>query len=93
MCNNNHGPATSIYYADPDGNSVEMSATNFLEETDYLAFMKSETYARNVSGIEIDPAYVDTVVRRWQTFTGQSAALSGRTFSELEQEASHVENQ
>jgi DNA modification methylase len=40
-------------------------------------------------GIELDPRYVDTIVRRWQKFTGQSARHedSGRTFTELEQEA------
>jgi DNA modification methylase len=55
----------------------------------------AERTGRICYGIEIDPAYVDTVVRRWQAFTGQSAlhALSGRTFSELEQEAGHVEKQ
>jgi DNA modification methylase len=40
-------------------------------------------------GIELDPQYVDVIVRRWQVFTGQSArqAHSGRTFAELETEA------
>jgi DNA modification methylase len=54
----------------------------------------AERTGRICYGIEIDPAYVDTVVRRWQAFTGQSAVhvLSGRTFRELE-EASHVGNQ
>ena len=55
----------------------------------------AERTGRICYGIEIDPAYVDTTIRRWQAFTGQSAihALSGRTFSELEQEAGHVDNQ
>ena len=55
----------------------------------------AERTGRVCYGIEIDPAYVDTIVRRWQAFTGQSAvhALSGRTFSELEEEAAHVEKQ
>jgi len=55
----------------------------------------AERTGRICYGIEIDPVYVDTIVRRWQAFTGQSAihALSGRTFTELEQEASHVDNQ
>jgi DNA modification methylase len=40
-------------------------------------------------GIELDPVYVDTIVRRWQRFTGLSAthAVSGRSFDELEKEA------
>lgn len=48
-----------------------------------------ERTGRTCYGIEIDPVYVDTVVRRWQRFTGLTAthAVSGRSFSELEQEA------
>jgi DNA modification methylase len=37
-------------------------------------------------GIEIDALYVDTIVRRWQTFTGLTAVRSesGRPFGEVE---------
>ena len=52
----NHGPGTSFYYHDPDGNTVELSAANFVNESDYLAYFRSESYAKNISGIEIDPA-------------------------------------
>jgi catechol 2,3-dioxygenase-like lactoylglutathione lyase family enzyme len=52
----NHGPGTSFYYRDPDGNTVELSAANFVNEADYLAYFKSASYAKNISGIEIDPA-------------------------------------
>lgn len=39
-------------------------------------------------GLELDPLYVDTIVRRWQNYTGESAILEGdgRTFAELEKE-------
>lgn len=49
----------------------------------------AERTSRVCYGIELDPQYVDTIVRRWQAFTGQSARLesSGRSFAELEQEA------
>jgi len=42
-------------------------------------------------GIELDPVYVDTAIRRWQAFTGQNAVKesSGRTFAEVEREAEH----
>ncbi|HLM82950.1 MAG TPA: DNA methyltransferase [Terriglobales bacterium] len=48
----------------------------------------AERTGRICYGIELDPAYVDVVVRRWQAFTGLSAkhAGSGRTFNELEKE-------
>ena len=52
----NHGPGTSFYYHDPDGNTVELSSANFVNEADYLAYFCSESYAKNISGIEIDPA-------------------------------------
>jgi hypothetical protein len=35
-------------------------------------------------GLEISPAYVDIIVRRWQAFTGRSAIhqASGQSFDE-----------
>ena len=42
---------------------------------------------RRCYGIEIDPQYVDTIVRRWQAFAGEEArhASSGKAFKELEE--------
>ena len=34
---------------------VELSAVNYADEEAYLAYYRSESYRRNVSGIEIDP--------------------------------------
>ena len=36
-------------------------------------------------GIELNPAYVDVAVQRWQDFTGKDAILDGdgRTFSDV----------
>ena len=49
----------------------------------------AERTGRVCYGIELDPQYVDTIVRRWQAFTGLVAthAVSGRSFADLEQEA------
>jgi DNA modification methylase len=49
----------------------------------------AERTGRVCYGIEIDPQYVDTAVRRWQDFTGLDAKhrVSGRTFNELAEEA------
>lgn len=41
---------------------------------------------RVVLGVELDPAYVDVAITRWQNFTGKVATLDGRAFSEVEQE-------
>lgn len=44
----------------------------------------AERTGRRCFGIEIDPAYVDTVVRRWQTYTRQTAthAITGKAFDD-----------
>ena len=57
----------------------------------------AETTGRVCLGIELDPAYVDVAVERWQRFTGSSAmldrsgesfdALAGRRPSELDEPA------
>jgi hypothetical protein len=48
----------------------------------------AERTGRRCYGIEIDPVYVDTIVRRWQAYTGGRAknAASGRYFGNLETE-------
>jgi DNA modification methylase len=45
----------------------------------------AERVGRLCYGIEIDPLYVDTVIRRWQRHTGQSAthAATGKRFDEI----------
>ncbi len=47
----------------------------------------AERAGRACYGVELDPGYVDVVVRRWQAFTGQSAVLESTdlTFSETEE--------
>lgn len=46
----------------------------------------AERTGRRCYGLEIDPGYVDTVIRRWQAFTGDGArrADSGQTFNHIE---------
>jgi DNA modification methylase len=48
----------------------------------------AERIGRRCYGLELDPAYVDTIVRRWQALTGGSArhAASGRNFDDLARE-------
>ena len=50
----NHGPSTSFYYRDPDGNAVELSAVNFPTEAEYSRFVTSEAFKKNISGAAID---------------------------------------
>ncbi|GAA1229270.1 VOC family protein [Pseudonocardia alaniniphila] len=51
----NHGTTTSIYYNDPDGNSIELQIDNFDTVDEGTAFMESESFARNPIGVEFDP--------------------------------------
>lgn len=43
------------------------------------SLISAETSGRRCAGVEIDPAYVDVAVRRWQAYTGRSATLDGTT--------------
>ena len=49
----------------------------------------AERTGRRCCGLELDPGYVDTIVRRWEAMTGGSArhAASGRSFDDLAREA------
>jgi DNA modification methylase len=48
----------------------------------------AERTGRRCGGLELDPAYVDTIIRRWQALTGDEAvhAAIGSTFNELARE-------
>lgn len=49
-----HGPMTSFYYRDPDGNNVEITAQNWPTMEAMVAFMASDAFKANPSGSEID---------------------------------------
>ncbi len=57
------------------------------------SILAAERVGRRCCGIELDPLYVDTAIRRWQAITGQQAvhAVSGLTFDSIAatKEASH----
>jgi DNA modification methylase len=44
----------------------------------------AETTERACYAVELDPAYVDVAVRRWEAFTGQQAVLEGQGASFVE---------
>lgn len=52
--------------------------------------LAAERIGRRGYGLEIDPRYVDTAIRRWQQFTRKDAVLSatGQTFDEVTAERS-----
>ncbi|KAF2827186.1 Glyoxalase/Bleomycin resistance protein/Dihydroxybiphenyl dioxygenase [Ophiobolus disseminans] len=51
----NHGPTTSIYYRDPDGNEIETQVDNFKNADQATEFMKSKAFAENPIGVDFDP--------------------------------------
>src|SRR6202023_4297411 len=52
----------------------------------------AERTGRRCYGLDLDPAYVDTIIRRWQTLSGESAlhGISGLSFDDLVREAEAV---
>ena len=50
----NHGPATSMYYKDPDGNKIETQVDNLTTE-EATSFMMSQAFAENPIGVDFDP--------------------------------------
>jgi len=52
----NHGPTTSMYYADPDGNRIEFQVDNFATTGEAIAFCASPEFAENSVGVDFDPA-------------------------------------
>lgn len=49
----NHGPTTSIYYTDPDGNNLETQVDN-LSVADATDLMRSPAFAENPIGVDFD---------------------------------------
>lgn len=50
----NHGPTTSLYYADPDGNRIEFQVDNFASEAELKRWFETDTFAKNPIGVEFD---------------------------------------
>lgn len=50
----NHGPITSFYFTDPDLNVVELCSNNFDSAEKMQAFIASDAFRNNPSGIELD---------------------------------------
>ena len=51
-----HGPTTSIYYRDPDGNTVELQIDNFTSPADVTAYFLGPDFQRDPFGPSFDPA-------------------------------------
>jgi catechol-2,3-dioxygenase len=58
-----HGPTLSLYYHDPDGNSVELQVDCFKTKAETAAFLQSDDFRRNPVGVDFDP---DALVASWE---------------------------
>ncbi len=56
VCCLNHGPTTSMYYADPDGNQVELQVDNFDTVEEAGKFFYSPEFSKNPIGVDFEPA-------------------------------------
>ena len=59
----NHGPTTSLYYKDPDGNGIEFFIDNFETAAELKGWMETEAFKANPIGVNFDP---DELVRRYE---------------------------
>lgn len=50
-----HGITVSLYFADPDGNQMELQVDCFANADDATAFMEGPGFALNPIGVEFDP--------------------------------------
>lgn len=50
-----HGPTCSLYYADPDGNGVELQIDSYADMADARGFMQGEAFSRDPIGLTFDP--------------------------------------
>ena len=60
----NHGPTTSMYFKDPDGNRIELQIDNFATAEEGQEWMTSPAFAQNPIGVEYDP---DQLVARFRS--------------------------
>jgi catechol-2,3-dioxygenase len=50
----NHGTTTSMYFADPDGNQIELQVDNFATAAEGTEFMESQSFRNNPVGVAFD---------------------------------------
>ena len=60
----NHGPTTSMYYRDPDGNQVELQIDNFADVESLHGWFRSGAFSKNPVGVNFDP---DKLVEKFES--------------------------
>ncbi|OQU94361.1 hypothetical protein CLAIMM_00722 [Cladophialophora immunda] len=68
----NHGPTTSIYYKDPDGNKIETQVDNFDTVQEAGQFFLTKEFAENPIGTDFD---AEDLIRRLRSGEDRKAIL------------------
>ena len=67
-----HGPTLSMYYHDPDGNSVEMQVDCFKTKAEASAYFQTESFTKNPIGVNFDP---ETLVAAYESGASEAELL------------------
>jgi catechol-2,3-dioxygenase len=59
----NHGPTVSLYYRDPDGNSVELQVDAFATKAEAADYFHTAAFRDNAIGVAFDP---EALIRAWE---------------------------
>ena len=51
----NHGPTTSLYYRDRDGNQLETQVDNYDTAEELVGYFKTDAFKANPLGVQFDP--------------------------------------
>jgi len=68
-----HGPTTSLYYRDPDGNTVELQIDNFTTSEAATEYMRGEEFHADPFGPSFDP---DAMLAALRAGTTESELLT-----------------
>ena len=67
-----HGPTLSMYYHDPDGNSVELQIDCYKTKEEASAYFQTEAFTRNPIGVDFDP---ETLVAAYERGASEAELL------------------
>jgi catechol-2,3-dioxygenase len=67
-----HGPTLSMYYHDPDGNSVELQVDCFKTKAEASAYFQTESFTRNPIGVNFDP---ETLIAAYESGASEAELL------------------
>ena len=67
-----HGPTLSMYYHDPDGNSVELQVDCYKTKEEASDYFQTEAFTKNPIGVNFDP---ETLVAAYESGASEAELL------------------